>query len=580
MAVTSALHTTLSGLQNTESRINVLSDNISNADKAGYTRKEIENSYISVNGQTVPLRGTIETVNFNPYLFESLIEDTSGASFNTVVFDYLFDYTAELGSIDGDNSLSSFVNNLSTALDRLTVTPEDASLKSAVVSAADRLAVELNRKTAAVQDFRLQADQNIQSVVDQINGAVARIDDINATIVQSEVYGVSTANLEDDRRSELETLSSLIDINYFINNNNEVQLYTGGRPLLDSTAHTIEYVANTNLDKDSLYPGGFNAIDLDGFDITTVVNTGEIGALVQLRDETLVEEQAKLDEFADVLIRELNTLLNTGASIPGRAEILGEFQGITGATPLGATGSIRIATTDTNGIVQNFADIPLAGLLTITDLTNAINTALGPDVTASVAAPNGVLSLVANNAGEGLALNQLNSDITATGQNFSTFFGLNNFFDGTDAGDITISDYLVANGATLATSQLESGALAIGDPGVNPGDSSLATVLNDAFTTDFNYNAAGNFAAQSETLNNYISNFISDAALRTTNAEANRDIAIALTEQTKTTLQNISSVNVDEELANLIDLEAKYEASATMIATIQELFDTLLQAVR
>jgi len=124
-----------------------LSDNISNADKAGYTRKEIENSYISVNGQTVPLRGTIETVNFNPYLFESLIEDTSGASFNTVVFDYLFDYTAELGSIDGDNSLSSFVNNLSTALDRLTVTPEDASLKSAVVSAADRLAVELNRKT-------------------------------------------------------------------------------------------------------------------------------------------------------------------------------------------------------------------------------------------------------------------------------------------------------------------------------------------------------------------------------------------------------------------------------------------------
>jgi flagellar hook-associated protein FlgK len=33
-------------------------------------------------------------------------------------------------------------------------------------------------------------------------------------------------------------------------------------------------------------------------------------------------------------------------------------------------------------------------------------------------------------------------------------------------------------------------------------------------------------------------------------------------------------------MANLIDLEAKYEASATMIATIQELFDTLIAAVR
>jgi len=529
MALTSALNTTLSGLQNTESRINVLSQNVSNADKPGYTRKEIENSYISVNGQTIPLRGSIETVNFNPYLFESLIEDTSGASYNSVIFDYLSSYTSELGSIDGDNSLSSFVNNLATALDRLTINPEDTSLKNAVVSAADRLAVELNRKTSAIQDFRLQADQNIENVVDQINGAVARIEDLNKSIVQAEVYGVSTSNLEDDRRAEIETLANLIDVNYFINNNNEVQIYTGGRPLLDSTPHVIEYTANANLGKNSIYPVGFNPIDLDGFDITTVIHSGELGGLIQLRDSVLTQEQEKIDEFSAVLIRELNTLLNTGASIPGRPTMVGEFEGFAGATPFGATGSIRVATTDADGIVQNFADIPLAGLLTITDLTNAINTALGPDVTASVAGPTGVLSLVANNAGEGLALNQLNSDITATGQDFSTFFGLNNFFQGNDASDIAISDYLVSDGSTLATSQLQAGALAIGDAGVNPGDSSLTTLLNDAFTTDYNFVAAGNFPAQSENLGNYISNFISDASLRTTNAEANRDISVALT---------------------------------------------------
>lgn len=580
MSLTGALSTTLAGLQNTEARINTLSQNVSNADKPGYTRKEIESTYISVNGQTVPLGGSIETVNFNPYLFESLIEDTSGASFDTIIFDFLSNYTSELGSIDGDNSLSSFVNNLSTALDRLTINPEDTSLKNAVVSAADRLAVELNRKTASVQDFRLQADQNIESVVDRINGAVARIEDLNQSIVEADIFGVSTANLEDDRRTELETLANLIDLNYFINSNNEVQIYTGGRPLLDSVPHTIEYTANANLGATSIFPVGFNPIDLDGFDITTVIQSGELGGLIELRDSIFTQEQEKLDEFSVVLIRELNSLLNTGASIPGRPTIIGEFEGFTGATPFGATGSVRIATTDANGIVQNFADIPLAGLLTITDLTNAINTALGPDVTASVAAPNGVLSLVANNAGEGLTLNQLDSDVTATGQDLSSFFGLNNFFKGNAASDIAISDYLVANGANLATSQLQAGALAIGDAGVNPGDSSLATLLNDAFTNDYNFVAAGNFAAQTENLGNYISSFISNAALQTSNAESNRDISVALTEQTKTTLQNISAVNVDEELANLIDLEAKYEASATMIATIQELFDTLLQAIR
>lgn len=576
--LSNALTNTVSGLQNTESRINVLSGNVTNADKPGYTRKELENSYINVNGQTLVSTSSIETVNFNPYLFESLVEDTSIAAFNTLFADYLSTYTNELGTINGDNSLSAFANDLAASLDRLSLTPEDASLKNQVIANASRLATELNRTSESIQDYRLQADQNIERTVVQINESVTRIEELNEQIIEADVYNTTSSNLEDERRAELEKLSSLINIKYFINNDNEVQIYTGGRPLLTAQAHRIEYSSNTNLDKTTLYPGGFGAIDIDGFDLTTTLKQGELGALVQLRDETFVQEQAKMDEYSSVLIRELNTLLNTGASVPAPSDVIGAVEGLAGVTPLGATGFVRIATTDINGVVQNFSDINLTVLADVNALIGAINGALGPDVTASLTA-DGELRLLANNAGEGIAINQLDSAFAGP-ETFSMRFGLNNFFDGSGADDIMVSQYLLDNGENLATSSLTATALAIGDVGVNIGDSSLTTLMSNAFKVDTTYNAAGNFSAQTESLNNYIDKIISDAAYRTNNAEANRDVSITLIEQAKTTLQNLSAVNVDEELANLIDLEAKYEASATMIATIQELFDALLAAVR
>ena len=104
--------------------------------------------------------------------------------------------------------------------------------------------------------------------------------------------------------------------------------------------------------------------------------------------------------------------------------------------------------------------------------------------------------------------------------------------------------------------------------------------MHDAFTSAYSFAAAGNFAAQSDSLTNYIDNLISDVAYRASNAETTASIAQSLMDQTKSTLENMSGVNIDEEMANLIDLEAKYEASATMIKTLQDMFDTLLGAVR
>jgi flagellar hook-associated protein 1 FlgK len=320
---------------------------------------------------------------------------------------------------------------------------------------------------------------------------------------------------------------------------------------------------------------------LDGFDLTPVVSSGKMGGLIDLRDDLLVSEQAKFDAFSAVMIREVNRVSNQGASFPARTTLLGDVIGVAAGDALAATGNFRIATLDASGVVVNTADFNLAGYATVGAMIADINAVLGPDVTASVAAPDGRLQIVANNAGEGVAMNELTSDVGPDNLGVSHYFGLNNLFDGTGADDVVVSQYLLDNPEFLAAGSLSPvGGLAVGDSGVAPGDSSITNDLRDALTGNHTFNAAGNFAAQTESVDKYMDKIISDAAFSAKNSAYMVIISQSLMNETKSTLENLSGVNIDEEMAHLIDLEAKYEASATMLATIQELFDTLLSAVR
>ena len=86
-----------------------------------------------------------------------------------------------------------------------------------------------------------------------------------------------------------------MNITYFVDNSNQLKIYAGSRPLLDSIAHEIQFSAVSATSSTTLYPGGFSAIDLNGFDLTTTITGGELGGLIDLRDTLLVEEQEKLN---------------------------------------------------------------------------------------------------------------------------------------------------------------------------------------------------------------------------------------------------------------------------------------------
>jgi flagellar hook-associated protein 1 FlgK len=69
-------------------------------------------------------------------------------------------------------------------------------------------------------------------------------------------------------------------------------------------------------------------------------------------------------------------------------------------------------------------------------------------------------------------------------------------------------------------------------------------------------------------------------AMSTQTAQVNRDAEAVLHDADVAAQDAVSGVNLDEEAANLLRYQQAYAAAAQIIAAANEMFDTLLNAVR
>lgn len=579
MALTSALNMTLSGMMTTELKTNLSSQNITNADKEGYTRKSLDTRYITTTSGSVPISGLVVGAG-NAFLTKALSDDTSTYSKANTVNLSLDYYNTQLGSTDGNNSLSTYTDNLYSSLKALATTPEISSNKADAVSTANYLAGSLRSMSATIQTQRAEAEKKIATSVDNVNAILDRIDMLNDKIAETHAQDASMAEYEDQRNVEIQRLSAEMNIQYFYNSNNLMQIYTSsGQALLLSDAHHLSYNVTNIVNGSVTYPTGFSSIDLDGVDITNAIVDGNMGANIHLRDQTYIGEQAKLDELASVLKTQVNTLLNTGASNPPRNVMTGSLAGLTGATAFTASGTIRVAITDGNGTIQNYSDINLGAMTTINNVLTALNAV--PGLTATLNS-SGQLNLSVSPASNGVVINPLASQVTSSSnESFSQYFGLNDLFVGTNAEDIQVSSYLLSNPDYLSTGVLSSSAtLAVGDRGVAKGDGSVADALANMLLSAQSFSAAGNFSAQSSTLLGYAQAYIANAANQSRIAQNESDTALTVYKASSDMLTSTSGVNIDEETAKMLVYQNQYAASAQVVSTIQKMLDDLINAMR
>lgn len=564
MSLSAALSSATSSLRAIQTQLSVASNNIANADDVNYTKKTASQTERVAGGVGTGVEITSVSSSVDSYLVHSIVDYTSTNAAAQTFLTYVQSLSDSLGTLSSDsdssgNTLATYLSSIESSLDELATTPESETLKNQTVTDIDDAVGTLRDASDEVQSLRANADSAIADAVDTVNDALEEVDSLNDAIVRAQAAGSSTADLEDQRNAALQTIAGQIDISYYTDSTGATHIYTGsGQVLLGDQVHELSYTAATSVDENSTYPGSLSGITVNGQDITSSIKSGDIAALVELRDTTLPGVQSQLDSLATSLADTINNIANQGSASPPPNTLTGS-ESYSSSDTFSGSGTLRVAVTDSSGNVVSTDDLDLSSYSTVGDLLTALNTISG--LSASLDS-SGHLVLSASSSSNGVAV----AGGTVGSENFSGYFGLNDVLVGDTAGSISVKSDLAADTSRFPTGTMStSGTLATGDKAVTSGSSTLATSMADAMRTADLSSAAGDIVT----------------AVGTTLTSAKSQASS--TETSLSTLTDRFSsnygVNVDEETATITELQNSYAASAQVLSAVKAMFDDLLNAV-
>ena len=619
MGLSQALSAALAGVTTTQQALSVISGNVANANTPGYVEENVNLVAVATAGQQgVSVDTTGINRNLNTLLQNQLWTETSGGSYADTVAQMYQQLQQVYGSPSSSSSFSAIYSNFTTALQSLSTNPGSYSAQTQVVGSAQVLAQSLNAMTGTIQELRTQAEQGISSDVQTANNAIADIAKINQQLGAAPPDS-ATAMLEDQRDQDIAQISKLMNVTVVRGGNNQISVYTGtGRQLVSGVnASTLNFNNVGTLTPTTLWSANPSQDQVGTITVTTTsgtstdlvaegaIQSGEIGAYLQMRDTILPQAQNQLDELANQMSQALSNQTTNGTAVTSGSR--SGYSVDVGSVLPGNT--LQLSYTDSSNTQHTVTIVALGpgGTLPANTSTSANNQVVGVNfsggMSSVVAQLNAVLGtsvqfsnpsppstlLQAVNRNSGTTVNSLSATTTATSfTNGSAPLPM--FLDGSQpitgaqtsagsqttglAGRITVNPALISSPGSLISYASNT---ASGDP-TRP--NFILNQLNNAtltFSPDTGIGSAS--APYSGTLTNYMSALVSQqsqAANAATNLQQGQDTVLSALQQR---FNDQSGVNIDTEMSNLIALQNAYGANARVMTTIQQMMSTLIQSV-
>ena len=318
MTLNLALNTAISGLSTAQAGLDVISNNIANVNTEGYTRKQFNPESLVLAGYGAGVQLGDITSNVDQNLLKDLRAQHSQVGLLSASNTYFKRIQDTFGTTADNSSISHQLNSMQQEFTTLTTAPDQVSQQLAAVQAGINAASGLANMTRTVQTLRQEADSEIAGAVGDINNYLTTISQLNDAIALNHATGKQTEDLQDKRDVALSKLSDLLDVRYFQNQNGSITVFTSdGTTLVDSSAVKMSHVALSSVAPSNTYAGGdFNGIFAGVRDITSSIRAGKIKGLIDMRDSTLPDMQAQIDELAASLKDQVNQIHNRGTSYP------------------------------------------------------------------------------------------------------------------------------------------------------------------------------------------------------------------------------------------------------------------------
>ncbi len=276
--------------------------------------------------------------------------ETAQNSYYTTLYQGL-DQIQNLFNDQTGSGFSSQISQFFNDFQNVANNPSNTSQRTALLSDAQSLAGSINNAYTTIMNTVSSTNTSINGVIPQINSLTSQIAGLNQQITYALNAGSNANELQDQQTQAINSLSKLVNISYYTNNNGKTNISLGNVPLVSSDS---SFNLSTQVDPS-------NAANLDimwnGPDgsmqsITSNVTGGSLGAYVNLEQTAAPSYISQLDSLAASITDNVNSLQYNGYGLDGSTGNYFFKQDLTTAVGSGVTDA-----TISTGTVTNPADL-------------------------------------------------------------------------------------------------------------------------------------------------------------------------------------------------------------------------------
>lgn len=630
------------GVLASQSQLGVTSNNIANANTAGYHRQVATQSTLESQRLGNSFYGTGTYVDdvkriYNDYAARELrIGQTTlsaaEASFGKLSeLDQIF---SQIGKV-----VPQSLNDLFSGLNSLADLPADLGIRSSTLNDAKQLASSLNQMQSTLNGQLNQTN-------DQITGMTKRINEISTELANLNLELMKSPNqdpiLLDKQDALIQELSQYAQVNVIPQENGAKSIMLGGSVMLVSGEIAMTMDTKTG----DPFPNELQLTSSIGSQSVAADPSklgGQLGALFEYRDQTLIPASHELDQLALGIADNFNKMQAQGFDLNGQVGSnifrdindplmslgrVGGYSNNTGNATLGVNiddtrlltgGSYELSFTAPASYELRDTETGVITPLTLNGSTLEGGAGFSIDIKAgamasgdrfvirpTAGAANGITVEMTDPKGIAAASPKITADAANSGNTQVKLTQITNRSAANfpiTGSELTIQLDTTAIPPTYEAFDASGTSLGAAAPYTPPSISafgftfevdSTAAASNDRFTFNLAFAEGDNsnavaMAKLSEskvmnggksTLADVFENTKIDIGSKTKAAEVRVGSAEAIYQQAYARVESESGVNLDEEAANLMRFQQAYQASARIMTTAQQIFDTLLTSVR
>lgn len=304
----SALKAQLKGME-------VSGQNVANANTPGYSRQRVELSP----AVPAPVAGMPHNPGYgvqitaitrlrSEFYYTQTLNSGSYRSYWQMRFE-AFQGAEVIFMEPGENGLSGYLGDFFDYWQELSGSPESAAVRMSLREQAVSFTKAVQDTYLRLTDLRLDLQHELEKRVVEINQLAAEAAVLNDQIIFAGALGESSNALQDQLDLVLEQLSGLIDVRVYRKDNGAVELFVGGR-LLVQDQHCYPL---------SLQAEGGRLTLASSREIPLELRSGRVKGLLEAVNQIIPGLQGELDEIIYSLVEEVNRLHASAYGLDGES---------------------------------------------------------------------------------------------------------------------------------------------------------------------------------------------------------------------------------------------------------------------